>query len=106
MSLRHLLPTLDNAGRRLVLAEVLGQPVSMRYAHRRGRSVPTRTLTEAQVTSSPENTSDQDKLQVEPTPSVLGQERIQLQSTHEVESTVLDDVVNALDVGQAGGDDD
>jgi hypothetical protein len=30
MSLRRLLPTLDNAGRRLVLAEVLGQPVSMK----------------------------------------------------------------------------
>jgi hypothetical protein len=30
MSLRRLLPTLDNAGRRLVLAEVLGQPVSIR----------------------------------------------------------------------------
>ena len=38
MSLRRLLPTLDNAGRRLVLAEVLGQPVSMRHARRRGRS--------------------------------------------------------------------
>ena len=39
MSLRRLLPTLDNAGRRLVLAEVLGQPVSMRRARRRGKSV-------------------------------------------------------------------
>ena len=40
MSLRRLLPTLDNAGRRLVLAEVLGQPVSMRHARRRGRPNP------------------------------------------------------------------
>ena len=40
MSLRRLLPTLDNAGRRLVLAEVLGQPVSMRHARRRGRPKP------------------------------------------------------------------
>ena len=40
MSLRRLLPTLDNAGRRLVLAEVLGQPVSMRHARRRGRPAP------------------------------------------------------------------
>ena len=37
MSLRRLLPTLDNAGRRLVLAEVLGQPVSMKRARRRTR---------------------------------------------------------------------
>ena len=38
MSLRRLLPTLDNAGRRLVLAEVLGQPVSMKRARRRPHS--------------------------------------------------------------------
>jgi hypothetical protein len=34
VSLSKLLPTLDNAGRRLVLAEILGQPVSFRLAMR------------------------------------------------------------------------
>ncbi len=51
MSLRRLLPTLDNAGRRLVLAEVLGQPVSMRHTRRRGRSrLPARLDTPASPT--------------------------------------------------------
>ena len=30
MSLSKLLPTLDNAGRRLVLSEILGEPVALR----------------------------------------------------------------------------
>jgi hypothetical protein len=47
MSLRRLLPTLDNAGRRLVLAEVLGQPVSMRHARRRGRPNPAQSPQDA-----------------------------------------------------------
>jgi hypothetical protein len=34
VSLSKLLPTLDNAGRRLVLAEILGEPVSLRLAKR------------------------------------------------------------------------
>ena len=106
MSLRHLLPTLDNAGRRLVLAEVLGQPVSMRHARRRRRSLPTRTLTQAHLTSSPENPLEQVEPQVHPTPDILGQERIQPRSTNEVEPTALDDMAAPLDMSQAGGDDD
>ena len=39
MSLSKLLPTLDNAGRRLVLSEILGEPVAlkmMRLRHVKG----------------------------------------------------------------------
>ena len=35
MHISKLLPTLDNAGRRLVLAEVIGEPVSVKLARRR-----------------------------------------------------------------------
>ena len=35
MTVSKLLPTLDNAGRRLVLAEILGEPVSVKLARRR-----------------------------------------------------------------------
>ena len=35
MHISKLLPTLDNAGRRLVLAEIVGEPVSVKLARRR-----------------------------------------------------------------------
>ena len=35
MIISKLLPTLDNAGRRLVLAEIIGEPVSVKLARRR-----------------------------------------------------------------------
>jgi hypothetical protein len=35
VSLSKLLPKLDNAGRRLILSEVLGEPVSIRLAKQR-----------------------------------------------------------------------
>lgn len=35
MSLSKLLPQLNNAGRRLILSEVLGEPVSIRIAKQR-----------------------------------------------------------------------
>lgn len=41
MSLSNLLPKLDNAGRRLILAEILGEPVGLRLA-KQARSIKSR----------------------------------------------------------------
>ena len=41
MALSKFLPNLDNAGRRLILAEILGEPVGIRLA-KRARSLATK----------------------------------------------------------------
>ena len=58
MPISKLLPTLDNAGRRLVLAEIVGEPVSVKLARRRHEKLmKTRTSTSVSAQDTISNKS-------------------------------------------------
>ena len=100
MSLRCLLPTLDNAGRRLVLAEVLGQPVSMRHARRRTRPAPPKR------SDTMSSTTPEFMLEVSERPKISP--IIEAPSTQEVteETAVVDmrSLIEASELAQASED--
>ena len=61
MSLSKLLPTLDNAGKRLILSEVLGEPISLRLARQRKARYAKANMPSSEEGSAPSKKSSLDK---------------------------------------------